>query len=840
MDISLKQIKHLLFLVLFAFPVLGHAQVGATQSKTAFKNSPIKIWASDFAGQGLKLISNPNNGIIIDYIGGSNGEDTIVYMPNIDYIGIDEFAFEHYTGYPNPNIPTTVRTTVKIKIVPSYVEAQHDYTAVTVDQSTTIRVITNDSVTHGKLTVDPIFPVVNHGTVSVAEERGYVNFTPEAGYTGLADFSYIACDTVGTCATGAVTIYVNPENVTYNDEIRLGTGENTAKAIPMPFKITRVEPATNVNIEKSEYAVIYEPTTNFHGTDQFTVYGEDGNQRVINIDVIERPINSFSLAEEDIAYGILGEPVTFNILANDGFTGIGHISFPSVQGGSITYSNGQITFTPEEDFRGVARILYRVFDLNYSEHFGNAYIVYDRNNFGPNVKDYEYTFKLNPGQVKIIDYKAPIDNYRLSPTDGFDNIAGFISAETNKSVRYEAPEEAGATDEFEVSYCVPANSSNCQQVKIRIDVVEEKVENCNGDCVFPGDLNKDGIVNSADLLPLGFHVGAKGPARNDQSATFRGAEAADWSMDFIEEANAVNLKHYDANGDGIITEQDVNVIRKNYGAIREIVPNSLPALSKGISITPNRVTPSKEQIAVGESIPAGSLVEFDIVLGDESAQELDLYGFTFPFKLTGKSFIDTESFTVRFSDDSWAALNAPTLDLAQNVSGETSDELQFDLAFTRTTGNPVSGIGVVATVGFVVVEDVEGFKLPEEALNLKIEIGQGYAIDGRGTYYEYGSAAAVDLPITFEQKESEELVASQLLVFPNPVSDQLNVHLNSFNYKVNAISLYNMTGQEVYRSVPLETKRFPISVSNLAEGLYIMSVQTDGGILSKKVEVLRR
>ena len=93
---------------------------------------------------------------------------------------------------------------------------------------------------------------------------------------------------------------------------------------------------------------------------------------------------------------------------------------------------------------------------------------------------------------------------------------------------------------------------------------------------------------------------------------------------------------------------------------------------------------------------------------------------------------------MQFSDNSWTALNAPTIDLAQNVSGENSDELQFDLAFTRTGGKPVSGIGVVATVGFVVDTDIEGFKLPEEALNLKIEIGQGYAIDGRGVYYEYG------------------------------------------------------------------------------------------------------
>ena len=565
--------------------------------------------------------------------------------------------------------------------------------------------ITNDSVTHGALTVDPIFPVVNHGTASVGAERGYVNFTPETGYTGLADFNYIACDSIGTCAMGSVTIYVNEASATFNDEIRLGTGQNTSKAIPMPFKVTRVEPATNVSIEKSEYAVVYQPSLDDYGQDEFVVYGENGNQRKVMMDVIQRPVNRLSLAKDDIIYAVLGESANINLLANDGYTSVSRVDILNVQGGTISgqsdAKDGAITFTPNEGFRGVGRIWYRVFDANYTEHIGFAYVVYDRNNFGPNTRDYEYTFKVNPGQTKIIDYKAPIDNYRLAPTDGFDNIVGYVSAFSDKSIKYEAPEEAPATDEFEISYCVPANSSNCQQIKIKIEVVNEKVANCNSDCVFPGDLNTDGIVNSADLLPLGLYVGTKGPARNEASTRFNAQAAADWDMAFVDDT-AVNLKHYDANGDGVISEKDADVVRRNYGAVRQIVPNALPALSKGISITPNRVTPNPEEIPVGSTIPAGSLIEFDIILGDENSQELDLYGFTFPFKITGKSFINTESITVRFNDDSWAALNAPTIDLAQDVSKENTDEVQFDLAFTRTSGKAVSGIGLVATVGFVV------------------------------------------------------------------------------------------------------------------------------------------
>ena len=843
MDISLHKFKTFLFLLAFlASPFWGQAQVGFTQDKTAFKNMPLKLTAQS-VGVGIVLVTNPEHGEIIDLISGVNGFDTLVYLPNTDFTGLDKFTIEHITDYPPQIRVGVVHTTFKISVVPSLVEVQHDYALTTEGKSTSIRVVSNDSVSHGPLFVNPVFPVVNHGTVSVGAEQGFVDFVPETGFTGLADFNYIACDAIGTCATGSVTIYVNPTGAVFNDAIRLGTGQNSSKAIPMPFHVTSVEPASHVKVENSQYAVVYEPSFDFIGQETFTVFGENGNQRTIIMDVIERPINSTSLAIDDVVYAALGESIDINVLTNDLYIGINRVDFISVQGGTISNQSGsldgEITFTPDEDFRGVARILYRVFDSGYEEHLGFAYIVYSRNNFAPNVKDYRYTYRVNPGQSKIIEYNAPIDNYSLLPTPGFDNVVGSISAFSNHAIQYQAPEEGPITDEFEISYCVPANSTNCQQIKIRVEVVNEKIEDCTNDCVYPGDLNADGIVNSADLLPLGLYVGQKGPARTDQSTSFKAHEAADWNMAFVEE-EVVNLKHYDANGDGVITQEDAAAIIKNYGSVYQLIPNALPALSKGISITPNRVTPSPEEIAVGETIPAGSKIEIDILLGDENAQELDLYGFTFPFKLSGKSFIDSESFSITFKDGSWAALNAPTLNLAQNIAGENSDEFKFDLAFTRTSGKAVSGIGPVVTVGFITVQDLEGFKLPEEAINLNIEIGEGYAIDGKGKYYQYEGTQQFSIPITFEQKASEELVPSQLLVFPNPVGEKLNVHLNSFNYKVNAISLYNITGQEVYRSVSLETKRFAIPVHNLPEGLYIMSVQTDGGVLNKKIEVLRK
>ena len=134
MNISLQKIKHFLFLALLAIPILGQAQAGLLQEKTAFKNTPLKIWAQDLSGQGLVLRTNPQHGRIIKVVTGPQAVDTLYYLPNEDFLGLDEFVFEHFTTVP-PSFPTLVHTTVKIKILPSYVEAQHDYMVMTKDEA---------------------------------------------------------------------------------------------------------------------------------------------------------------------------------------------------------------------------------------------------------------------------------------------------------------------------------------------------------------------------------------------------------------------------------------------------------------------------------------------------------------------------------------------------------------------------------------------------------------------------------------------------------------------------------------------------------------------------------
>ena len=68
-------------------------------------------------------------------------------------------------------------------------------------------------------------------------------------------------------------------------------------------------------------------------------------------------------------------------------------------------------------------------------------------------------------------------------------------------------------------------------------------------------------------------------------------------------------------------------------------------------------------------------------------------------------------------------------------------------------------------------------------------------------------------------------------VFPNPTNDILNVSISEL--KPNSISLSNIQGQELYYSDFFHER---IDISGLPSGMYILTLQTDKGVVRKKIK----
>ncbi len=81
--------------------------------------------------------------------------------------------------------------------------------------------------------------------------------------------------------------------------------------------------------------------------------------------------------------------------------------------------------------------------------------------------------------------------------------------------------------------------------------------------------------------------------------------------------------------------------------------------------------------------------------------------------------------------------------------------------------------------------------------------------------------------------ETADLNMKNLVVYPNPVKDVLNV---SFDTAINSIAIYNMMGQLVMAKL-LNSNEAAIDVSQLASGTYFVKVEADAK--SKTLKIIK-
>jgi DNA/RNA endonuclease G (NUC1)/fibronectin type 3 domain-containing protein len=148
------------------------------------------------------------------------------YTPAPDYNGTDTFTWRVNDGTNNSNTSTFTINVTEVNDPPT---ASADSTSTTANNAVTFPgsdLTTNDSTGPANeagqaLTVTNVTATVNtHGFVAL--NSGNVTYTPDAGYTGPASFSYTVCDngtTAGSldaqCTTATVNVTVNPQVTTH-------------------------------------------------------------------------------------------------------------------------------------------------------------------------------------------------------------------------------------------------------------------------------------------------------------------------------------------------------------------------------------------------------------------------------------------------------------------------------------------------------------------------------------------------------------------------------------------------------------------------------------------------
>ncbi len=331
------------------------------------------------------------------------------------------------------------------------------------------------------------------------------------------------------------------------------------------------------------------------------------------------------------------------------------------------------------------------------------------------------------------------------------------------------------------------------------------------ECVWPGDVNADGICNAWDLLPIGISHGTYGYARPDATILWEGQEATDWTYSF---GGDLNYKHADCNGDGYINSNDANAIIENYGMTRAVstVPE-MPYDSGDLTITLEIVNSS---VSIGDTVVTNIMVS-----GADG--DADLYGLAFSISYNIIPYEGTMN--VNFPE-SFLSNGENTISI-QRVVDNT-----IEAAITRTNSEFANGTGLIGVVSFV-MEDVLAGKNTEE--NLSLVFNNVTATTPGGTKMIVTPQGA-EVDIVLDQNTPIE--TPNFKVYPIPAKNQLNVHLGNTNAYL--LTILNNAGQTVYSS-PLSdfTPEMNIDIQNFSTGIYILQLYTNQGIITQKVPVLK-
>ena len=85
-------------------------------------------------------------------------------------------------------------------------------------------------------------------------------------------------------------------------------------------------------------------------------------------------------------------------------------------------------------------------------------------------------------------------------------------------------------------------------------------------------------------------------------------------------------------------------------------------------------------------------------------------------------------------------------------------------------------------------------------------------------------------------------VYNSLEIYPNPITTSGNLKLNLPNTQQVSIKIINMLGNEVYNfngRIEAGTRELPIHTSALSAGFYLVKMETNSGVVSKKLVVNR-
>lgn len=336
------------------------------------------------------------------------------------------------------------------------------------------------------------------------------------------------------------------------------------------------------------------------------------------------------------------------------------------------------------------------------------------------------------------------------------------------------------------------------------------------DCVWPGDADYDGVADNFDLLAIGLSYGSTGPARPNASLIWEAQIASPWNDTL---PGGINYVHSDTDGNGVINDDDTLAISLNYG----LTHNKTEGGERGgPGDPPLLILPQVDSALVGDTL------FLPIFLGVDSIPANNVYGLAFTISYD-PSLVDSASASISFASG-W--MGTPGTDLL-SLQKDFYTNGQIDVALTRNDQMNVSGFGQIAVLSIVMVDDISGKNNLYETLNL--EITNFRVIGANGEVIPVNPLPAQIVVYQPESTGLEKLYNQGLHIYPNPASGIVTIELEkAADFTA---QLFDMKGKAIQQH-STRNDHLAMDVSELPAGLYILSVESDGKRMVKKLQVI--
>ncbi|KST67109.1 hypothetical protein BC008_28350, partial [Mastigocoleus testarum BC008] len=273
----------------------------------------------------------------------------------------------------------------------------------------------------------------------VSADQYQATFTNITGTAGSRTATITATDLANFTTIGTATVNVNSESIntspqavndlaTTNEdtavEIDVLANDTDADGNPLTPSIAETPSNGSATIndngtptDPTDDTITYTPNVNFNGNDSFTYTVSDGTDTTnATVDITVNPVNDLPVATDDTAETNQDQPLTIlssQLLENDSDVDGDSLTITEVDNstnGSVELdTDGNVLFTPEPNFSGLASFEYTVSD-------------------GTDTTNATVDITVNPSNDdNIINGTAGRDS--LLGTDGNDIITGFQGAD---------------------------------------------------------------------------------------------------------------------------------------------------------------------------------------------------------------------------------------------------------------------------------------------------------------------------------------------------------------------------------------------------------------------------